>query len=98
MKYFLFLSDIWRIILAITVIFPIAFIMGFFFPIGIYIFGEIEENLIPWAWGINGATSVIAVLLSKLIAIHFGYKAILITVIIAYLMTYPAIKMLKKYS
>jgi hypothetical protein len=31
---------------------------------------------VPWAWGINGCASVIAAVLATLLAVHFGFTAV----------------------
>jgi len=87
--YFLFMKLLWldttvRILLAIITIFPLGFFMGMCFPLGIQIIRKLHDHLIPWAWGINGAFSVLASILSLLLAINFGLRATFLTGVACY--------------
>lgn len=66
--------------LAITLILlaPIGFLMGTPFPQGIRGLQGKFPHLIPWAWGVNGATSVVAAVLSALLSLSFGLRAVLL--------------------
>jgi hypothetical protein len=41
-------------------------------------------NLIPWAWGINGCTSVLTSILSAMLAMSFGFSRVLVGGSLAY--------------
>lgn len=71
------LSDTWRIFATTVLISPLGFFMGMPFPQGLEHIGEINPTLIPWAWGINGLASVISPVLATLLAIHFGFTAVI---------------------
>jgi hypothetical protein len=49
-----------------------SFPLGFFFPLGLSRLPR-ESGLIPWAWALNGAFSVVATPLANLLAIGAGY-------------------------
>ncbi len=51
--------------------------LGFFFPMGL---GRLprDSGLIPWAWALNGAFSVVATPLANLLAISAGYRLLLL--------------------
>ncbi len=49
-----------RIFVGVGILFPLGFLMGMAFPLGMKAASENEPNLTPWLWGINGATSVCA--------------------------------------
>jgi hypothetical protein len=83
-KITLGLSFGWRLILSIVIIAPVGFFMGMPFPKGITQLSNIASNLIPWVWGINGATSVVSSILAVLLALSFGFKWVLILGITAY--------------
>lgn len=61
-----------------------GFFMGMPFPRGIRLLGTGDKNVIPIAWGINGAMSVIGSILSVIISMIFGFKITLITGAIIY--------------
>jgi hypothetical protein len=63
---------------------PLAFLMGQPFPLAL---GELEAPLVPWAWGINGCFSVVSPLLAALLAVDFGFTAVLGTALALYAAT-----------
>ena len=73
-----------KIILAVLVVGPLAFVMGMPFPTGIRL---INNNLIPWAWAVNGSASVLSTILAVLIALFIGYSLVLILAAILYLLS-----------
>jgi hypothetical protein len=78
-------SVIQRQLIAGLIIFPLAFVMGIPFPTGIKILKQtLNENHIPWMWGINGTTSVFGSSLAIIIAIQIGFTYALIAGAIAY--------------
>lgn len=64
-----------RILLSAAILAPLAFLMGTSFPLGLKLAGKERLALVPWLWGINGATSVCASVLALAIAIVFGIAA-----------------------
>jgi hypothetical protein len=67
-----------RVILTLVLIAPLAFLMGFPFPLGLSSLAAAAPASIPWAWGINGCASVLSALLAALLAVHLGYGAVLL--------------------
>jgi len=65
-----------RVIAGALALFPLGFLMGTMFPKGIAYLEERAPALIPWAWGINGATSVISAIGSALLALTFGFALV----------------------
>jgi len=53
---------------------PLAFGMGMPFPLALR---ELDEPLVPWAWGINGCASVVSATLATLLAVDFGFSVVL---------------------
>ena len=62
-----------RVIVGAAALFPLGLLMGTMFPKGIARLEDRAPALIPWAWGINGATSVISAIGSALLALTFGF-------------------------
>ncbi len=71
------LSLIARIMVSILLLAPLGVLMGMPFPIGIRLANKRSNDVIPWAWGINGATSVLASVFAIIIAINFGFTVTL---------------------
>jgi spermidine synthase len=61
-----------------------SLLMGMPFPMGLRLLSGIEENNIPWAWGINGCMSVISAALATLLAVEAGFTVVMILTALAY--------------
>jgi predicted membrane-bound spermidine synthase len=75
-----------RIAVAIGLLFPIGFLMGMAFPLGMRAATGRAPALTPWLWGINGATSVCASVVAVAIALHWGIAASFWTGVVCYVM------------
>ncbi len=64
---------------------PLGIAMGMPFPRLLGALQEREPALVPWAWGVNGALSVVASVLAALMALSWGFRAVLIAGAAAYL-------------
>jgi hypothetical protein len=42
--------------------------------------------LVPWAWGINGCASVVSAVLATLLAIEFGFTAVVALAVALYVL------------
>lgn len=69
-----------RATISIIVLLPLSIIMGMPFPLMIRKLNQlIDDNFIPWMWGINAVSSVFGSVFSMAVAITFGYnQAILV--------------------
>ncbi len=65
-----------RLAIAMVVIGPLALVMGMMLPLGMKRLGRGQSRMIPWAWSVNGFTSVLATLLAPLLAMHWGFGAV----------------------
>ncbi len=63
-----------RIAVSAALIAPLAFFMGFPFPLALR---RLDAPLVPWAWGINGCASVVSPMLATLLAVDLGFTAVL---------------------
>ena len=77
-------SDLVKIAMSITLIAPLAFSMGMPFPLGLKRVARTAPDFIPWAWGINGFASVVSAVLATLLAIEFGFTAVIVLALISY--------------
>jgi hypothetical protein len=73
-----------KILLSITLIAPLGFCMGMPFPMGLSTLATSPPSLTAWAWGINGCASVISAILATLLAIHFGFNAVILLALACY--------------
>ncbi|HVF88470.1 MAG TPA: hypothetical protein VNH22_00295 [Blastocatellia bacterium] len=74
-----------RIAIAIVSIAPLAMVMGMPMPMGIRLLSRNAPEIIPWAWGVNGATSVMGSVAALAIALLTGFNQALIVGSILYL-------------
>ncbi|MFQ5774045.1 MAG: hypothetical protein ACE5GS_05980 [Kiloniellaceae bacterium] len=79
-----------KVAAALLVIAPLAFWMGMPFPLGLADVTERAPQLVPWAWGINGCASVISAVLATLLAIDFGFTAVVGLAVALYLLAAAA--------
>ncbi len=63
---------------------PLGFLMGIPFPNGLAWLRERAPGLIPWAWAVNGCTSVLASVLAAMVALSVGFSWVLIAAAVAY--------------
>jgi len=63
---------------------PLAFFMGWMFPAGLMILEKGPQGLIPWAWGVNGFTSVMAAPLSVMLAMSYGFAIVIAAAVLCY--------------
>jgi len=73
-----------RLLVSVLSLAPLGFLMGVPFPKGIAILGSLAPDLVPWAWAVNGCTSVLASILSAMLAISFGFSWVLVGAGITY--------------
>lgn len=73
-----------KVAMAVLFLSPLAFVMGMPMPLGIRLTNLKMGALIPWAWGVNGATSVLGSVATFILAISFGFNQALIVGLLVY--------------
>lgn len=84
-----------RQIISFVFLFPLGLLMGMPFPIGIKLLGKDNPGIIPWAWCVNGCSSVLSSVLVILMALSAGFK---ITLIISAMMYLGGLLVIKSNS
>jgi hypothetical protein len=64
-----------RMAIAALVVFAFGLGMGLMLPLGVALLARRDAVIVPWAWGINGGTSVIGTVGATVIAINAGFTA-----------------------
>ncbi len=77
-----------RIAIAVTTILPLGLLMGVPFATGIRRAGGESSSIVPWAWAVNGGTSVFGSTLSVLISMTYGFTACFLVGAFAYLLSF----------
>ena len=80
-----------RIIVSVGVLAPLGIVLGGFFPLGIRRAAALDENLVPWAWGVNGCASVTATVLTVLLAMSHGFQRVWILSLAVYAVAVAAL-------
>ena len=75
-----------RIAMAVALVAPAGVLMGMPLPAGIRLMAATHSELVPWAWGINGAFSVIGATLAVFLAMNWGFSVTLLTGAVTYLL------------
>ena len=83
-QHFVGLPDFFKVTMSTALIAPLAFFMGMPFPLGLRRLADHAPDFIPWAWGINGFSSVVSAALATLLAIEFGFTVVLLLALMSY--------------
>jgi spermidine synthase len=67
-----------RIAIAVAVLVPIGVALGIPMPAGIRLLRSRAPQMVTWAWGINGALSVVGATLAIFIAMNWGFGVTLV--------------------
>jgi len=67
-----------RVLVAGVLVALPGLLMGMMLPTGIRLLGGRHAEIIPWAWGLNGAASVLGSVLAMIVAIHLGFTVTLL--------------------
>jgi len=76
-----------RIALTIALLAPLGLCLGAFMPIGLKAVAELSpyaREYVAWAWAINGFFSVIASVLSTMLAMSIGFQQLLLVALVVY--------------
>ncbi|WP_428535115.1 hypothetical protein [Rhodopila sp.] len=82
--------------LLLGLIAPVSVALGLPFPLGLNQVGS--GGLLPWAWGLNGAFSVVATPLANLIARSAGFSRVLLCAAALYAIALVAFPAMRKRS
>jgi hypothetical protein len=74
-----------RIATTVLLLAPVGVVLGMAMPIGLARLSALYPTGVPWAWGINGVTSVLASVLGVAVAITFGFEVATFVAMASYL-------------
>jgi spermidine synthase len=67
-----------RVVLCGALVGGPGLLMGMMLPTGIRLLTPRHSEIVPWAWGLNGAASVFGSVMAMLLAIHVGFTITLL--------------------
>jgi hypothetical protein len=73
-----------RMAVTVALLIPLGLVLGMAYPLGIALLREGREQLVPWAWALNGALSVVASVWAIFLGSRIGFTAALLTGVAAY--------------
>lgn len=80
-----------RALVAVAFAFPIGFVLGFFFPLGLRNLRQASPVAQSWMWGLNGAFGVLGGMAAILVSMSLGIRACLLAGAACYLLlSFPA--------
>ena len=85
-----------RVLILLMVVAPASVALGLPFPLGLAQAGAAGGGLLPWAWALNGAFSVVATPLANFLAIQFGFDRLLLVAAALYVIVFLAYPRLRK--
>ncbi|MEW5974642.1 MAG: hypothetical protein AB1898_02430 [Acidobacteriota bacterium] len=73
------LSPLQKALLVVLCLLPPGFLMGMPMPLAVRWLHRNAAAIVPWAWGLNGAASVLGSVVMFLLAVHFGFDTALLS-------------------
>ncbi len=67
-----------RMLAGALALVPLGFLMGTMFPRGLAYLERRAPQLVPWAWGVNGTTSVISGAAAAVLGLSFGFRFVIL--------------------
>lgn len=86
-----------RAALVLLALAPVSVALGLPFPLGLRRVAG-STGFLPWAWGINGAFSVVSTPLANLLAQVYGYDRVLSAALLLYVLAYVSFPLARKTS
>lgn len=85
-----------RVLLAAVLLFLPAVWMGQMLPLGVRLLQGPAQVLVPWAWGVNGAASVLGSVLTVALSLNLGFRAVQLFAALVYLLGTAAILLARR--
>jgi len=79
-----------RVVVAVLLLAPLGIVLGMPFPTGLRLLSDEATALVPWAWGVNGFFTVIGSVLSMILGMALGFRAVLALAAVCYLAAWAA--------
>ncbi len=79
-----------RVAVAVLLVAPLGLLLGMPMPTGIRLLGRRSGHLVAWAFGVNGAMSVVGTMLVTVLALNYGFSLTWLVAPLAYLAALPA--------
>jgi predicted MFS family arabinose efflux permease len=88
-----------RVLIAFGLLAPLGICLGMFMPLGVRAVSAMSEarrEYVAWGWAVNGFSSVVGAVLATLLSMIFGFHAVLLLGLGAYLLALVAWRSLQR--
>jgi hypothetical protein len=82
-----------RVLIAAAVLAPLGICLGMFMPLGLRTVASMSDfprEYVAWGWAMNGFASVVGAVLATLLSMIFGFNAVLLLGLVAYVVALVA--------
>jgi hypothetical protein len=79
-----------RIAIAVSLLVPAGVLLGVPMPTGLRLLAARTPQMVAWAWGINGALSVLGATLAIFVAMNWGFRMTLLSASAVYLLAFAS--------
>lgn len=86
----------WRIAIAVTALAPLGLAMGMPLPSAVRLLAREAPEIVPWAWGLNGAASVLGSVAALAIALAAGFDQALRTAAALYAVAFVLVSRMRR--
>jgi spermidine synthase len=86
-----YLGAAWRVALTVSFLAPLGLLLGVPMPAGLRLLAAGAPGLVPWAWGVNGAASVLGSSSAVALAMLWGFDRTLLAGAGLYLVTWALV-------
>jgi predicted MFS family arabinose efflux permease len=76
-----------RVLVALVVLSPLGLCLGTFMPLGLGLVTRLTDRsheYVAWSWAVNGFFSVIGSVLTTILAMSYGFRAVQLTALAVY--------------
>ena len=83
-----------RVAIAIALLVPLGLCLGCFMPIGlrtVVALSPHREEVLAWSWAVNGFFSVVSSVLATVLAMAYGFNAVMLTALAVYMVGIAAL-------
>jgi hypothetical protein len=83
-----------RVMATLVLLAPLGVVLGLFMPLGLRVvalLGAEGPTYVAWAWAVNGFCSVIGSVLTTMLSMTFGFRAVLVLGLVAYVVALTAL-------
>lgn len=85
-----------RAAVATLLIAPTALLLGMPFAHGIGVLRKVDPSFVPWAWAVNGSSTVVGSVVTVIVSMNFGFNAVLLVAVGIYVAAFAAIDRLSR--